>query len=112
MKLFEDHPGILLSSIMFVLYGMFLDMATTMYCEAYVVGCHEANPLLVDAMGKYLPLKFWLANAVMILGTWLPFAAMLAIAFRKWAIASLPFWYLALVFIEQGTKNLLLIIFG
>ena len=112
MKLFEDHPGIVLAAMMFVVYGMLLDMFTTMYCEAYIPGCFEANPLLVDSLGKYLPLKFWTANAIMILGTWLPLAGLLAIAFRKWAIASIPFWYLGAIFVEQGTKNLLLIIFG
>lgn len=108
--LFADNRLTLILAVAFFLYGVAFDLSTTLYCERFVAGCHEASPLLTDAFGKYLPLKYLWMNGVGVLAYWAPFAALLGLAFRCYAIASLPFWYLGAIFGEQGVRNLFLIL--
>ena len=83
-----------------------------MYCEQFVPGCVEGNRHLVDNFGAYLPLKSFFLNGVGILGFFAPLAIALGAAFRRWYIASIPFWYLGIALADQGARNLLLIVAG
>jgi hypothetical protein len=108
-SLFEDSPSTLCFAILFTLYGIGLDMGTTLVCDNWVFGCHESNRMLVDSTGRYLPLTFLKFNALGIASLIGPLAVFLGLAFKRYSLASLPFWYWGMVFAQAGAKNLVLL---
>jgi len=111
MTFFEEGPQIMKWASCFGLYGLLLDLVSTLSCEAlYWPICVESNRLLMDVNGHYLPQVAVLLAAVSSMSLAIPLAVAFKIAFKRWSIASLPIWYLGVQFADAGTANLLLIV--
>jgi len=111
MRLFEDHRRILIYSLIVYLICNLLDLATSEACRLWVPGCVELNQFMRDPIThKFILVQALIVKAFLTVGFLIPVSFILGRAFRSWAVASLPWWYLGLAALAVSVNNILLIL--
>ena len=111
MRLLEDHPRILGWSVIVYLIANLLDLATSEGCRLWVPGCVEINQFMRDPIThKFILVQAFIVKAFLTVGFLIPVSFILGRAFRSWAVASLPWWYLGLAALAVSVNNILLIL--
>ena len=109
MKLFEDHRRILFYAVALFLAANALDLISSELVQRKVPFVEEQNPYMRDASGRFSLPKATFVKGLLILIQTFPLTLVLGLAFRSYAIASLPLWYLGIDVFHAAIMNFLLL---